>query len=126
MRLPRSERPCGAELELGDRGVLREVERVRGALNLDPAEIAPEPLAAVARTARRFHLDPVALASLVLSLPAHATARLASHERKRPAATQRREVPEAAVVETATVGSVRSLVTKSERARTSRLGRTSA
>ena len=50
------------ELDPGDRAVGRDVERLREALNLDPAEIAPEPLAAAGRAARRFHLDLVALA----------------------------------------------------------------
>jgi hypothetical protein len=63
------------ELDPGDRAVRRDVERLREALNLDPAEIAPEPLAAAARLARRFHLDVVAALLLVLSLAAHALAR---------------------------------------------------
>jgi hypothetical protein len=74
------------ELDPGDRAVVREVERVRDALNLDPAEIAPEPLAAVARAARRFHLDLVALALLALSLVAHAAARVAGFRGGRPLA----------------------------------------
>jgi hypothetical protein len=64
------------ELDPGDRAVVRDVERLREALNLDPAEIAPEPLAAAGRAARRFRLDLVALALLALSLGAHALARL--------------------------------------------------
>lgn len=64
------------EVEPGDRAVGREIERVREAANLDPAEIAPEPLAAVARASRRFRLDLAAVALLVLSLGAHAVARL--------------------------------------------------
>ncbi len=63
------------EIDPGDRAVGRDVERLREALNLDPAEMAPEPLAAVGRAARRFHLDLVALALLVLSLVAHAAVR---------------------------------------------------
>jgi hypothetical protein len=59
------------ELDPGDRAVVRDVERLREALNLDPAEIAPEPLAAASRVARRYRLDAVALALLVLSLLAH-------------------------------------------------------
>ena len=39
----------------------REIDRLREAANLDPAEIAPEPLAALARLSRRFHLGLVAL-----------------------------------------------------------------
>jgi hypothetical protein len=65
------------ELDPGDRAVARDVDRLREALNLDSAEIAPEPLGAAARLARRFRLDLVALASLAASLFAHAVARLA-------------------------------------------------
>ena len=64
------------ELEPGDRAVARDVQRLRESLNLDPAEIAPEPLAAVARAARRFRLDLLAAALLAASLAAHALARL--------------------------------------------------
>jgi hypothetical protein len=64
------------ELDPGDRPVARDVQRLRESLNLDPAEIAPEPLAAVGRAARRFHLDLVAVGLLALSLAAHALARV--------------------------------------------------
>lgn len=64
------------ELDPGDGAVRREIERLREAANLDPAEIAPEPLAAVARTSRRFHLDLVALSLLGASLLLHAAGRL--------------------------------------------------
>jgi hypothetical protein len=63
------------ELDPGDRAVVRDVERLREALNLDPAEIAPEPLAAAGRFARRFRLDLVALSLLTLSIVAHGLAR---------------------------------------------------
>jgi len=63
------------ELEPGDRAVRRDVERLREAQNLDPAEIAPEPLASWARLARRFRLDVLAAALLLLSLAAHAGGR---------------------------------------------------
>ena len=56
------------ELDPGDRAVARDVERLRGALNLDPAEIAPEPLAVAGRFSRRFRLDLVAAALLALSV----------------------------------------------------------
>ena len=59
------------ELDPGDRAVVRDVERLREALNLDPAEIAPEPLAAAGRFARRFRLDFVALVLLALSVVVH-------------------------------------------------------
>ena len=55
---------------------MRDVERLRESLNLDPAEIAPEPLAAAGRAARRFRLDLVALALLALSVGAHALVRV--------------------------------------------------
>lgn len=64
------------ELDPADRAVERDVERLREGANLDRAEIAPEPLAAVARGARRFRLDLVALVLLLLSLGAHASLRL--------------------------------------------------
>jgi hypothetical protein len=63
------------ELDPGDRAVAREVVRLREALNLDPAEIAPEPLAVAGRFARRFRLDLAAAALLLLSVLAHALAR---------------------------------------------------
>jgi hypothetical protein len=65
------------ELDPADRAVRRDIERLREAANLDPAEIAPEPLAAAARLARRFRLDLVAVGLLFVSLVAHAIARLA-------------------------------------------------
>ena len=64
------------ELDPADRAVQRDVERLREGANLDRAEIAPEPLAAVARTARRFRLDLMALVLLFLSLGAHVGLRL--------------------------------------------------
>ena len=64
------------ELDPGDRAVRRDVERLREALNLDPAEIAPEPLASAARLARRYRLDLVAALLLGLSLGAHALGKL--------------------------------------------------
>jgi hypothetical protein len=64
------------ELAPADRAVGRDIERLRESLNLDPAEIAPEPLAAVARASRRFRLDLLATLLLALSVAAHALARL--------------------------------------------------
>ena len=64
------------ELDPGDRAVARDVERLREALNLDRAEVAPEPLAVAGRFSRRFRLDLVALGLLALSLVAHAAARM--------------------------------------------------
>ena len=64
------------ELDPGDRAVVRDVERLRESLNLDPAEIAPEPLAAAGRLSRRFRLDLVGLLLMALSLAAHGLARV--------------------------------------------------
>jgi SH3 domain-containing protein len=64
------------ELDPGDRAVARDVDRLREALNLDRAEIAPEPLAVAGRFSRRFRLDLVALGLLALSLLVHAASRL--------------------------------------------------
>src|SRR5262249_53885139 len=44
--------------------------------NLDPAEIAPEPLLAAARWARRFRLDLMALSLLIVSLLARVAGRV--------------------------------------------------
>jgi hypothetical protein len=60
------------ELDPSDRAVAREIERLREGANLDRAEIAPEPLSAVARVSRQFRLDLVAVTLLVISLGAHA------------------------------------------------------
>ena len=54
----------------------REVERARQAANLDPAEIAPEPLAALGRWCRRLHLGLLALALAAASVALHACGRL--------------------------------------------------
>jgi tetratricopeptide (TPR) repeat protein len=64
------------ELDPGDRAVVRDVERLREALNLDPAEVAPEPLAAAARFSRRFRLDLLGAALVALSVLAHGLGRL--------------------------------------------------
>jgi SH3 domain-containing protein len=60
------------EMDPGDRAVGRDIERLREGANLDRAEIAPEPLAALARWGRRFRLDLIAVALMVASLAAHA------------------------------------------------------
>jgi hypothetical protein len=64
------------ELEPGDRAVRRDVHTLRDSMNLDPAEIAPEPLAGASRLARRYRLDLVAIFLLGLSLLAHGAHRL--------------------------------------------------
>jgi hypothetical protein len=66
------------ELDPGDRAVVREVERLRASLNLDPAEIAPEPLISAARFGRSLRLDLIAIALLALSVVLHAWTRLCS------------------------------------------------
>ncbi len=67
----------GSELEGSDAAGSREVERLRQAANLDSAELAPDPLATLASTARHLHLDILALALLAASLAAHGIARVA-------------------------------------------------
>jgi tetratricopeptide (TPR) repeat protein len=66
------------ELDPGDLAVAREIERVRESVNLDRAEIAPDPLAAMARFARRFRLDLLAAALVGLSVLTHLLARFSS------------------------------------------------
>jgi SH3 domain-containing protein len=60
------------ELDPSDRAVLRDIERLREGANLDRAEIAPEPLAALARASRRYRLDLLAALLLGASLATHA------------------------------------------------------
>lgn len=67
----------GREIEPGDRALPREIERLREALNLDAAEIAPEPLAVLARFARRFHLAFLAVVLLAGSVLLRGAATLA-------------------------------------------------
>ena len=63
--------------ELGDADTVaeREIERLRRAANLDAAEIAPDPLAAVARAVKALHLDLLAIVLLAFSLAGHVLAR---------------------------------------------------
>jgi hypothetical protein len=70
------------EMDPGDRALPREIQRLREAANLDPAEIAPEPLAALARGGRRFHLDWLALVLAGLSVVARVLARLLPGNRR--------------------------------------------
>jgi hypothetical protein len=63
------------ELEPADRALPREIQRLRESANLDPAEIAPEPLAVLGRVGRRFRLDLLATALAALSVLAHVLAR---------------------------------------------------
>jgi hypothetical protein len=59
-----------------DRAVGRAIDQARQDLNLDPAELAPEPLAAVTRWARWLHLGWIAIGLLAVSVLAHATDRV--------------------------------------------------
>jgi Bacterial SH3 domain len=70
------------EVEPGDRALAREIQRLREAANLDPAEIAPEPLGMVARASRRFHLGLLALVLAAGSLSARALARFLPRSRR--------------------------------------------
>ena len=72
-----------SELEPGDPAVGRAIEEVRADLSLDAAELSPEPLAAVARFARRFALGGWAAALALVSLGSHAVARLGRVPRAR-------------------------------------------
>jgi SH3 domain-containing protein len=72
----------GRELEPGDAAVRREVERLREAANLDPAEMSPDPLASLALLSRRFHLGLLALAALALSVAIHVGLRLLALRRR--------------------------------------------
>jgi len=74
------------ELDPGDPAIGREIDRLREAANLDRAEIAPDPLATVARFARRFRLDLVAALLLVISLGLHVAFRRARAPRLAAAA----------------------------------------
>jgi hypothetical protein len=75
------------EIDPGDRALPREIQRLREAANLDPAEIAPEPLSALARASRRFQLGWLVIALGLVSLAAHAAARhLPAHRWPAPTA----------------------------------------
>lgn len=63
------------ELAPSDPAVAREIERLREVANLDRAELAPEPLATAARTARQYRLGLIAAVMLLLSLALHGAIR---------------------------------------------------
>lgn len=71
------------ELEPGDPALLRIIEEVRAELSLDAAELSPEPLAMVARLARRFALGWIAATLALVSILAHAGARFGLAPRAR-------------------------------------------
>lgn len=75
----------GREVEPRDRALGREIARVRERLGLEAAEIAPDPLAELARAARRFRLGVVVALLALISVALHAGAR-ARHASRRPAA----------------------------------------
>ncbi len=64
------------ELDPGDAAVGREISDLREAAALDPAEINPEPLVALARLLRRAHVATLAAVLLLASLLLHVAARL--------------------------------------------------
>ncbi len=64
------------ELSPGDAAVSREIGRVREGLNLDPAEISPQPLDGLHRFCRRFQLGAFGLTAGLLSLGFHLLGRL--------------------------------------------------
>lgn len=70
------------EVDPGDAALEREIARVREAAGLDPAELQPEPLGALARVSRRLHLDLLALGLAALSLGLHAWARFRGVSRR--------------------------------------------
>lgn len=73
------------EREPGDPAIERELERLREIAGLEPAELAPEPLAALGRRARRYRLGLLALLVLAGSVLAHAALRLGVTWRGLPA-----------------------------------------
>ena len=73
------------ELDPADTAVSRDVERVREALALDAAEVAPDPRPVLVRWGRRMRLDLLALSLVVSSLGAGAWAHFG--RARRPAAT---------------------------------------
>jgi hypothetical protein len=64
------------EIDPRDRALGREIERTRERLGLEEAELAPEPLAELARAARRFRLGLVAALCALISVALHAGARV--------------------------------------------------
>lgn len=64
------------ELDPGDPTIERELDQVRRLVGLDPAELSPEPLAALDRLGRRFSLGLVAVVGLLASLALHGAARV--------------------------------------------------
>ena len=58
----------GRELAPGDASMIREVERLRGELGLDPSEISLGFLGDLRMLARRFHFDALAIAAFLLSM----------------------------------------------------------
>ena len=65
----------GREIEPSDARLDEEIEHLRDAASLDPAEITPEPLQGLARISRRWHLGLSSIVLLLVSLGCHAVAR---------------------------------------------------
>ncbi len=65
----------GREIEPWDTRLGEEIEQLREAASLDPAELAPEPLQGLARASRRFHLGLSSIVLMLLSLACHGIAR---------------------------------------------------
>lgn len=74
------------EVEPADRAVSREIDRLRQAVNLDAAELNPDPLAGTARVVRHYRIDLVAAALLAASVLLHAAARVRGDDSLRTAA----------------------------------------
>ncbi len=75
------------ELTPWDRAAGRRIAALRESLSLDPAELAPEPFAGLARWNRRLHVDLVAGALFLLSVPVHGVGRLVARGRGGPGRT---------------------------------------
>jgi hypothetical protein len=73
------------EIEPADAAIARALARLRAELNLDPAELAPEPLAQWRRWARWLHVDLVAAALFLASLIGHVAQRVTRGDRGRVA-----------------------------------------
>lgn len=56
------------ELSPSDRQMVREIERLRGELGLDPSEVSLGLLGELRLTARRFRFDAIAIAAFLLSM----------------------------------------------------------
>jgi Bacterial SH3 domain len=76
----------GRAVEPHDSRLGQEIDRLREAASLDPAEISPEPLAGIARVGRRMRLGWIALLAALASVVCHAVARRTRAGWAKPAA----------------------------------------